>query len=138
MVAVLFLVPALFYNYRKPLRPDSVLGLDRAAQQSAWTPAREPTLRAIDAALANTDRVGVISSNDGWDYPLFGEHFDRYVVRRDFVRDLDRDPASLSTLEFIEANDLDAVVWAEVPPPADVRVPDLGPPGLSYFVYKPE
>jgi len=59
------------------------------------------------------------------------------VVRRDFVRDLDRDPGSLSTLEFIRANDLDAVVWAEVPPPVDVRVPDLGPPGLSYFIYRP-
>jgi len=33
--------------------------------------------------------------------------------------------------------DLDAVVWAEVPPPVDVRVPDLGPPGLSYFIYRP-
>jgi len=136
LLATVFLIPALFQNYRKPLLPESILRLDRTAQQTFWSP-REPTLRTLDEALAGTERVGVVSSNDGMDYLLFGPHFERYLVRRDFARDLNGDLAALSTLDFIKENDLDAVVWAEVPPPPDVRVPDIGPPGLSYFVYRP-
>jgi hypothetical protein len=71
-------------------------------------------LRATERAISDDQRVGFIGTSKDWDYPLFGPHFERHVVR---LPELDeRSDALLAVRVF----DLDSIVWA-IEPPRGVR-----------------
>lgn len=110
-VAVLLLIPVLFANQVKPLHPGEFsLGKDLASQRANANIGFDEMLRNTEQAIADDDRVGFIGSDLDWDYPLFGPHFDRYVVR------LPELTTGREASSAMRQYDLDAIVWATEPP----------------------
>ena len=113
LVAAVFLVPVLFTNQVKPLRPgDFSLAKDLAAQRANSNLGYGEMLRNTEQAIADDQRVGFVGTDLEWDYPLFGPHFDRYVVR------LPELTSRSDVAAAVRQNDLDAIVWGIEPPPA--------------------
>ena len=123
LVAAIILVPVLFANQQKPLLPeDFSLGQDIAAQRGASNENFDVMLSNTDEAIDEDRRVGFVGTALDWDYPLFGQHFERFVVRL---------PEATTWSEAAIAMrlyDLDSVIWAVEPPsnaPAElVNLPD--------------
>lgn len=123
-VALIFLFPVLFQNQKKPLWPNSVLGLDRATQQ-AQGHVFAPALQHADRLLPPDARLAYIGPAYGtWDYPFFGPHLDRYLVRVEV--DPGAGPSGRSVTELIQREDLDAVVWAGIKPPDRFFTTNIG------------
>jgi hypothetical protein len=111
LTAVFFLVPVLFYNQVKPLRPgDNSLGKDLAAQRANANLGYYDMLHNTEQAISDAERIGFVGMDLDWDYPLFGPHFDRHVVR------LPESTTRSEALSAVRRYELDAVVWAVKPP----------------------
>lgn len=112
VVVVVFMVPVLFTNQQKPLSPkDFSLANDPATQRGGWNENYDEMLRNTDQALADDQRVGFVGTPLDWDYPLFGPHLDRFVVR---LPELSTWPEAMQAMQFYG---LDSIVWAVQPPP---------------------
>ena len=117
LIAVFVLIPTLFLNVHKPLGfddPVAFLRADRISQQSVGEASRpfgqgvemEAALRRIDAAVPPDGRIAVIGIEVGWEYPLFGPYFDRYLQRTHAP-----DAAPIRPESLMRHGDFDAVVW---------------------------
>jgi hypothetical protein len=84
-LGVLSLVPSVLLNANKTLltppgTPDVLAG-DRVQQQTAIRPDVAPMLRWMNDHVPATADIGFVGGEDDWDYPLFGAHRTRRVVR---------------------------------------------------------
>jgi hypothetical protein len=123
LAAALTLIPCLLLNPNKALLVNapaqSALSKDRIAQMTAIRPEMAPVIRAVDQRLGDGGSLGFVGGEDSWDYPFFGEHRDRRVVR--FSGQGQIDPRTAG------ARDLDAVLFANVGrPPRAWRARHLG------------
>jgi hypothetical protein len=89
-LAVAGLVPSVLMNPQKPLlverRAKTVFGLDRLQQQTLIRPEMHGVLSAMNARMGATAPLGYVGGEDSWDYPLFGEHRERRVVRLKYAQ----------------------------------------------------
>lgn len=123
-LAVLSLIPSLLENAQKPLLVSSgapnVLALDRRTQMTLSRPEMLGVLNALDAHVGGTEAIAFVGSVDSWDYPFFGAHRERRVIRYD-------DPAVI-TDALLRREHVAGAVFANVgaPPPSLAAIP-LGP-----------
>lgn len=84
-LGVLSLLPVLLLNSNKTVLtpPDTppALGGDRIQQQSIPRPEVGPMLRWMATNVPATADIAFVGGEDDWDYPLFGAHRTRRVVR---------------------------------------------------------
>jgi hypothetical protein len=84
VLATLSMVPALLTNDSHPVLSSQgppEWGRDRIDQMSIGRFAEAPFLRKFDQVVPAQASVLVIGGEDAWDYPLFGEHRTRRLVR---------------------------------------------------------
>jgi 4-amino-4-deoxy-L-arabinose transferase-like glycosyltransferase len=79
------LVPCLIVNPNKLLLVDEgqakSIQKDRIAQMTALRPEMTTVLRTVESRIGPRDALAVVADEDSWDYPFFGEHRERRVVR---------------------------------------------------------
>jgi hypothetical protein len=122
--AVLLLAPVLFENSKKPLASTWTPGLSRAEQQGFQGEYGDNLARA-DRLLAPDARIAYVGPRFAtWDYPFFGPHFDRYVKRVEATPETPPSPSEVDA--WVAEEDLDAIVWSGVDPPAGTEVKRLG------------
>ncbi len=84
-LAMAGLVPSVLMNPMKPLlvarKAKTVLRLDRLQQQAIVRPDIATIVPELNARIGATAPLGFAGSEDSWDYPYFGEHLERRVVR---------------------------------------------------------
>ena len=121
-LALLGLVPSLLTNVQKPLLVPrgarTVLGLSRLQQQTLSRPEMLPVLSQLDAQVGPSAPLGFVGSEDSWDYPLFGEHRERRVVRLN---------AGQVNIPFMARNGLIGVFFANVTPPPPLVYRQIAP-----------
>jgi hypothetical protein len=83
-LGALFLVLALLHNTHKPLGfggQDPFWTLSRPQQQALARPYLATALEGFDRVVPEAARVGYVLGEEDWDYPLYGEHFKRRLIR---------------------------------------------------------
>jgi hypothetical protein len=114
VAAALTLVPCLLLNPNKMLLvtapAPTALGKDRIDQMTAIRPEMAPVIRAVDQRVGERGAIAFVGSEDSWDYPFFGEHRQRRVVRFSSPGDVDR--------RTIGSTGVRAVLFANVGRPA--------------------
>jgi hypothetical protein len=97
-MAVVTLVPALMFNERKPLVPRDgqrfVLGLDRVEQQTLPRREMRTVLSELGRRVPPDASIGFVGGEGSWDYPYFGDHPRREVMRSTpvtFFLDMERE-----------------------------------------------
>jgi hypothetical protein len=112
-LALLVLAPCLVQNPSKPLVPDlpakTVLHRDRMAQVTVMRPEMAAVIAAVDDRLGPRGALAFAGDEDSWDYPFFGPHLQRRVIRF-------RAPARLTQPELRRLG-VGAVLFANAPPP---------------------
>jgi len=123
VAVVVTLVPCLFLNPNKallvfaPAKP--ALSKDRIDQMTAVRPEMAGVIRAVDTRIGDTGALAFVGSEDSWDYPFFGEHRERRVVRFSSPGQIDRAKAG--------ADRVRAVLFANVgKPPRVWRAKQIG------------
>jgi hypothetical protein len=82
-------------------------------------PEMAAVIRAVDARLGETGALAFVGSEDSWDYPFFGEHRERRVVRFSSAQQIDRATAA--------ADRVRGVLFANVgKPPRAWRATQIG------------
>ncbi len=85
VLALLSLAPSLLENAQKPLLVSSgaknILELDRRTQMTIIRPEMLGVLNALDTHVPSTDAIAFVGGEDSWDYPFFGAHRQRRLVR---------------------------------------------------------
>lgn len=83
-LGVLFLTLALVHNERKPVglgRVSPIWSYPRPEAQAVSRPEMATALTAVDLEVPANATVGYVLGEDGWDYPLYGEHLERTLIR---------------------------------------------------------
>jgi hypothetical protein len=124
MLAILSLVPSLLQNSQKPLLASSgassVFALDRRMQMTLTRPEMLGVLNALDAQVGRTEAIAYVGGEDSWDYPFFGAHRERRVIRHD-------NPAVI-TYPLLRGEHVAGAVFANVgTPPSSLAAIPLGP-----------
>jgi hypothetical protein len=124
LLAILSLAPSLLENSQKPLLAKSgapnVFALDRRTQLTVARPEMLGVLKALDAHVGGTEAIALVGSDDSWDYPFFGAHRERRVIRHD-------DPTMI-TYALLRREHVSGAVFANVgTPPSEVAAIPLGP-----------
>lgn len=103
-----------------PGDPEAAWRQDRIAQLTTKRAEMRPPLERIAERLPADAPLGFAGRDDSWDYPLFGEHLDRRVVR---LRPAD------ANAETLRREGLTAIFFADVAPPArsGLTIEGLGP-----------
>jgi hypothetical protein len=81
---IAFLALTFLHNDKKPVGRDgtpTVWRLSRADAQAVSEPLMGPTLRLVDRAIPQDASVGYVLGDDEWDYPLYGSHLSRRLVK---------------------------------------------------------
>jgi hypothetical protein len=111
-LALIVLAPCLLQNPSKPLLPDlpapTILHRDRLAQMTITRPEMAGVVSAVDQRLGSGGTLAFAGDEDSWDYPFFGPHLERRIVRF-------RAPATLTPAQLRRAG-AQAVLFANVPP----------------------
>ena len=82
VAAIVVIPPCLRSNPNKPLGVGAnALSRDRIAQMTAVRPEMDTVLRSVRARFGDRAPLAFVGGEDSWDYPLFGEHRQRHVVR---------------------------------------------------------
>jgi hypothetical protein len=84
MLAVASMVPSLLTNASHPVlaeRDGAIWTRDRIAQMSIGRFQEDVFLRKLDRIVPADAAVLFVGAEDSWDYPLFGEHRTRRIVR---------------------------------------------------------
>jgi hypothetical protein len=124
VLAFLSFVPSLLENSQKPIlvgsTAPSIFHYDRRTQMTVIRPELIGVLNALDARIDKSAPIAFVGNEDSWDYPFFGEHRDRRIVRYD-------KPAEI-TYAQLRRDDLSGAVFANVgKPPRPLRATSLGP-----------
>jgi hypothetical protein len=86
---------------------------------TAVRPEMAPVIRAVDARLGDKGALAFVGSEDSWDYPFFGEHHERRVVRFSSPRQISR--------ATVTADRVRGVLFANVgKPPRAWRAKQIG------------
>jgi hypothetical protein len=113
-LAVISAGSCVLQNAQKPLLvpvgSGNALSWSRLQQMTIGRPDMAPTLQAVDAAFGPHARLAIVAREDEWDYPFFGAHRDRHIVRL-------TDP-SQATPALMRRERLDGVVYLNWPRPA--------------------
>jgi hypothetical protein len=122
ILAILGVVPSVFQNPQKPLLvaqgSPTVFQLDRISQQTLIRGEMQPLLREIEAVVGEHAALGFAGGEDSWDYPLFGAHLRRRIVR--LV------PATV-TYDLMARKHLAGVLFSNVGrPPAGLKAIPIG------------
>jgi hypothetical protein len=79
------LVPCLIVNPNKLLLVGEgeakSIQKDRIAQMTVLRPEMTTVVRTVQGRVGSRDALAVVADEDSWDYPFFGEHRERRVVR---------------------------------------------------------
>ena len=112
-LAVAGLIPSVLTNELKPLLvplgTKSALGLDRLHQQTMIRPDVFAVMKELNAQVGATGSLGFVGDEDSWDYPLFGRHRERQVIRLQ---------AAQVSVGVMASAGLAGVLYADVAPPA--------------------
>jgi hypothetical protein len=81
------------FNQMKPLRgPNAIWGRDRTSLMCAGSPSAERLIRIVDGMQLKGLHLGIVPANpETFEYPLFGEHFNRELT----TMRIDRSRASI-------------------------------------------
>lgn len=130
-LAVLSLLPVLLHNSAKTLLPPEgtpwAPAKNRVQQQTVNRPDMAPVLRWMQANVHGTAPIGFAGGEDDWDYPLFGAHRSRRVVR---LGALGADPQATLRKQGIVG-----VLFVNTPVPADL-VGTTVAPGYAWVAVK--
>ena len=111
-LAAIGLVPSVLMNPQKPLlverKVKNVFRLDRLTQQTLVRTEMLPVIAEVNARIDDTGSLGFVGNEDSWDYPLFGQHRERRVVRLK--------PEEVNR-PIMAIEGLDGVLFANVAPP---------------------
>jgi hypothetical protein len=111
--AAVVLIPCVLANPSKPLVVDppakTVLARDRLSQMTVVRPEMAPVIARVDQTLGPGAPLAFSGGEDSWDYPFFGAHRERRVVR--FANPADVTAAALRRVG------VRGVLFANVPPP---------------------
>jgi hypothetical protein len=121
-LAVVNLVPCVLQNVQAPILVPkggrTIFAMNRFEQQTIIRPEMLPVLEAVNRRLGRKAPIGFDGGDDSWDYPFFGEHHERRVVR---VLGPQVTPVRMRSMG------LKAVVVANLPPPSGVPFTTLAP-----------
>lgn len=130
LVALSAALPSLLINYQKPLLVEhgpNVFGMDRATQQARIRPETKRVFEYIDRHVPQRATVGFVGAGTAsWDYPLFGPHRERRVLR--FT-----DPEDI-TYELMRKERMVGVLFDTVPPPPALEAVVLSPQRFFWYV----
>jgi hypothetical protein len=121
-LAVLSMMPPLLENQQKPLllNASNVFHLDRRAQMTIIRPEMRGVLDALDTHVNKNAAIAFVGGEDSWDYPFFGAHRERRIVRHD-------SPAAI-TYALLRREHVAGAVFANVgAPPSSLAAVSLGP-----------
>jgi hypothetical protein len=114
IAAALTLVPCLLLNPNKMLLvtppAPTAMAKDRIDQMTVLRPEMAPVIRAVGQRIGDRGALAFVGSEDSWDYPFFGEHRERRVIRFS-------SPAQIDPAKAI-ADRLRGVLFANVGRPA--------------------
>jgi hypothetical protein len=122
ILAALSMMPSLLENHQKPLllNASNVLRLDRTAQMTIARPEMRSVLDALDTHVSKNAAIAFVGGEDSWDYPFFGAHRERRIVRHD-------SPAHI-TYALLSHEHVAGAVFANVgTPPRSLAATPLGP-----------
>jgi dolichyl-phosphate-mannose-protein mannosyltransferase len=122
--AVVSLVPSVIVNQNKPLLvPEGqpkITQLSRIQQMALLRPEMAPVITAVDQRIGASGALAFVGDEDSWDYPFFGEHRERRVVRFSSLRE--------ATPGAIRAARVRGVLFANVGRPGRAfRARQIGP-----------
>ncbi len=131
VLAVTSVGACVISNQQKPLLvpkgQKNILERDHIAQQTIARPEMDLVIRYVLGQIRPGQTLGLAGAEDSWDYPFFGMHRDRRVVR--LV------PQEV-TYDVMRQKGLTAVLFENVgPPPPPLRGKPIGPD--CYFVRSP-
>jgi hypothetical protein len=88
----------------------NVFGMERRTQQLIARPETKPVYEFIDRHVPSRSTIGFVGAGvSSWDYPLFGPHRDRRVLRFTDARDI--------TYQMMRREGMAGVLFDGVPPP---------------------
>ena len=121
--AAIVLAPCLLVSLNKPLLVEPGLAIvrrDRIQQLTILRPEMARVVRRVDGAMGPGGSLAFVGGEDSWDYPFFGEHRERRLVR--FAG-----PAGVTPARIARAR-VDAILFANVgPPPRAFGARRIGP-----------
>jgi hypothetical protein len=83
--AVVSLVPSLIINQNKtllvPAGQPKITQMSRIEQMTILRPEMAPVIEAVDQRIGPRGALAFVGGEDSWDYPFFGEHRERRIVR---------------------------------------------------------
>jgi 4-amino-4-deoxy-L-arabinose transferase-like glycosyltransferase len=81
-LSIMVLYQTMLYNRAKPLVGDRVIwGQDaQSIRMNNNNLGMLPVVRAVEKYVPKDGRMAVRLGSDAWDYPLFGQHFQRYIL----------------------------------------------------------
>lgn len=84
IAAAVVISRTFLYNRSKPLvGENSIWGKDVIAVQTINNPSMEPILRMVDKHVPVNSRLATKLGINSWDYPLFGNRFQRTIIQTD-------------------------------------------------------
>jgi hypothetical protein len=122
ILAVLSMGPALLENRNKPLIPwaTNIFHYDRTGQMSAIRFEMSGVLGTLNEHVRKDAPIVFAGSEDSWDYPLFGAHRERRVVRV-------ANPTDVTYAELSREHVAGAYFANVGTPPLGLRAIPLGP-----------
>jgi 4-amino-4-deoxy-L-arabinose transferase-like glycosyltransferase len=126
VAALVVLWPSLTDNFNKPLLkgPESVQHMDRISQMTTARPDVDTVAHSLERLLRHDETLAFVGTEDSADYPYFGEHRQRRVVR--FAA-----PPAPSAAELRATGARVALFANTDPPPAALR-PEMILPGYWF------
>jgi hypothetical protein len=129
LVAFSTVLPSLLMNGQKPVLASdgpNVFDMDRMTQLTIARPETKAVYEYIEGHMSQRSTVGFVGAGvSSWDYPLFGPHRERHVLR--FA-----DPQDI-TYELMRRERMVGVLFDGVPPPPTLDAVAF-PAGLFWYV----
>ncbi|HEX3053267.1 MAG TPA: hypothetical protein VHP83_21595, partial [Aggregatilineaceae bacterium] len=81
-LALLIILWTTTHNELKPfVGSEPIWGEDRASNQTRGNRSVEPVIRIVEQRVNDGTTLGLLLGGDDWNYPLFGERFERELVQ---------------------------------------------------------
>jgi hypothetical protein len=123
LLGVAALVPSVLDNHWKllnvPQGTKPTHALSRLQQIATVRPEIAQAVAAVNARIGSRAPIGFVGPADAWDYPFFGAHLERRVVRGLDTTDV--------TPESMRRRGLAGIVLERTPAPPGITVVDLAP-----------
>lgn len=102
-LSILIMIQTTLFNRSKPLvGPDSVWSIDDIKVRTQNNRGMESILRMVDELVPPSARLATKLGGNAWDYPLFGENFQRTIIQVDpFQTEVDTAWLSEQSVDFL-------------------------------------